>query len=197
MVLAMAHPAAPLDVTMQFRRPTREHAIELAVAHFLAGDRVEMRTIAEQLDISRTTLNRWVCEREQLLGEVFARLSTRWHEEADDAVRGDGLEAILVWLRCYLVLLNGQQILHAFAEREPGLALRLVMSPGGVVALCNEQALRDRLAAQIPGRAVPDEIVHVIAVSATTLVWANLVSGYPADVDGAVAVARTLISASV
>ncbi len=61
-----------------FRRPTREDAINLARARFISGERVEMQVLAAELDIGRTTLYRWVGEREQLLEEVFAGLVDEW-----------------------------------------------------------------------------------------------------------------------
>ena len=61
-----------------FRRPTAEDALALARDQFLAGERVEMGALAEQLGINRTTLYRWVGEREQLMGTLFSALIDEW-----------------------------------------------------------------------------------------------------------------------
>ena len=57
-----------------FRRPTRDDAIALARDRFLGGERVEMGALAAELGIGRTTLYRWVGEREDLIEEVLAGL---------------------------------------------------------------------------------------------------------------------------
>src|SRR5262245_30239601 len=51
----------------RFERPTREHALQLARETFQRGERVDMQTLATQLGVVRSTLYRWVGDREQLL----------------------------------------------------------------------------------------------------------------------------------
>src|SRR4051812_23278289 len=48
-----------------------ETAFRLARRKFLAGERVEMKALAAELGVDRTTLFRWVGNRDQLLGNVL------------------------------------------------------------------------------------------------------------------------------
>jgi AcrR family transcriptional regulator len=73
------------------RRPAALDAFLLARRKFLAGERVDMTSLAGELGVNRVTLYRWVGSREQLLVEVVWALARR---TLDDVVarepEGDG-----------------------------------------------------------------------------------------------------------
>ena len=52
-------------------RPTALDAFRLARRTFLAGERVDMQTLARTLHVDRVTVYRWVGSREQLLTEIL------------------------------------------------------------------------------------------------------------------------------
>lgn len=176
-----------------FRRPSREHAIELGRAHFLAGDRVEMQSLAAELDIGRTTLYRWVGEREQLLGEIFGGLVDEWMALIESKVTGTGISHFLEFLRRFLEFAADSEPLSAFAEREPALALRLLLDREGRVIERSQLSLRRLLSEMVPALEVPDKIIEAIEMSAVALVWANIATGRDPDIDGAVSLADTLL----
>ena len=53
---------------------TRQDALALARARFLAGERVDVQAIARELGLARATMHRWFGTREVLLGEMLAAL---------------------------------------------------------------------------------------------------------------------------
>ena len=53
------------------RRPTPLDAFKLARRRFLAAERIDMSALADELQINRVTLYRWVGSRERLLVEVL------------------------------------------------------------------------------------------------------------------------------
>jgi len=55
-------------------RPTPIDAFKPARRRFLHGERLDMSTMARELEINRVTLYRWVGSRERLLGEVMFSL---------------------------------------------------------------------------------------------------------------------------
>ncbi|MFF2554362.1 QsdR family transcriptional regulator [Nocardia sp. NPDC058058] len=59
------------------RRPTALDAFALARADFLAGERIDIGSIAQRLGVNRVTLYRWVGTREQLIIEVVWWLTER------------------------------------------------------------------------------------------------------------------------
>jgi AcrR family transcriptional regulator len=68
------------------RRPAALDAFLAARRRFVAGERVDMTSLAAELGVNRVTLYRWVGSREQLLVEVVWALARR---TLDDLVAGD------------------------------------------------------------------------------------------------------------
>jgi AcrR family transcriptional regulator len=69
------------------RRPAALDAFLVARRRFIAGERVDMTSLAAELGVNRVTLYRWVGSREQLLVEVVWSLARR---TLDDLVAGAG-----------------------------------------------------------------------------------------------------------
>jgi AcrR family transcriptional regulator len=179
-----------------FRRATSADARELAQARFLAGDRLEMRQLAEDLNVSRTTLYRWVGEREQLIGGVLGELVDEWVALVEPQAEGSGSERFLNMLRRFLEVASDYEPLTNFTQREPTLAMRVLMDPAGAVTVHANEALRRLLAEIDPEVEVSDQIGNGIGLVARTLVWANIAVGQAPDIDGAVSLASTLLQAS-
>ena len=79
------------------RRPTALDAFKLARRWFLAGRRIDMSALADELGVNRVTLYRWVGSREQLLVEVVWSVPRRTLE-VDRRARG-GAEVRSGWCR--------------------------------------------------------------------------------------------------
>jgi AcrR family transcriptional regulator len=178
-----------------FRRPTRDDAIELARARFLAGERVEMQVLAADLEIGRTTLYRWVGEREQLLEEIFAGLVDEWFSAVIPEARGRGEDRLLYVMRRFLGLAAAFDPLSEFAAREPALTMRLLLDREGMIAERSKSAIRDLLGENTPDLIVPGNIIDAIEMSAAALVWANIAIGREPDIDGAIELSQTLLDA--
>ncbi len=178
-----------------FRRPGREDAIALARARFVAGERVEMQVLAAELGIGRTTLYRWVGEREQLLEEVFAGLVDEWFAEVVPKAEGSGLERLVDVMRRFLEFASAFDPLSDFAAREPALTMRLLLDREGMIAERSKYAIRNELAESTPDLEVPDNIIDAIEMSAAALVWANIAIGREPDIEGALRLSETLLDA--
>lgn len=178
-----------------FRRPTADDALRLARQQFLAGERVEMGVLADQLGINRTTLYRWVGEREQLLGTLISGLIDEWLEQVRPTVTSTGVDGVLEIVRRFLELAAGFEPLTAFTRREPPLALRVLTDREGAVTRKADATVRVVLADMLPGRDVSDEVVRAIGLVARTLVWANIAVDHAPDIDGVVELTRTLLEA--
>jgi AcrR family transcriptional regulator len=187
--------SATATATPGFRRATREDAVELARARFLAGERVEMQTLAGELDIGRTTLYRWVGEREQLLEEVFAGLVVEWFAEVIPGAKGSGRDRLLDVMRRFLELASAFDPLSEFAAREPALTMRLLLDREGMIAERSKQAIRALLDEDAPELQVSENIIDAIEMSAASLVWANIAIGREPDIEGAIELSETLLDA--
>lgn len=176
-----------------FRKPGRDDALELAKVRFLEGQRIEMGSLAAELGIGRTTLYRWVGEREDLIEEVLTGLIDDWFEAVDGAARGTGRARVLDLFRRFLGIAAASGPLTELAEREPALTMRLLLDRGGKVAIRSKQLLTEVTTRDLPGLDVPPNIVDAIEMGAASLVWANMAAGRDPDIDGAVQLAATLI----
>lgn len=154
-----------------------------------------MRVLAGELDIGRTTLYRWVGEREQLLAEVFAGLVDDWFAEVLPQAEGEGRDRLLNVMRRFLEFAAGFDPLSEFAEREPALTMRLLLDREGQIAERSKIAIGNMLAENAPELDVPGNIIDAIEMSAAALVWANIAIGREPDIDGAVRLSRTLLDA--
>src|SRR5689334_10052524 len=105
---------APLP---QLERATREHALRFARLQFEAGDRIDMQTLAAALGVGRTTLYRWVGDREQLIAEVFADLTDQLFEQIVAEERGTGIDGALHAIRRFMTMTSSFEPLAEFAQR--------------------------------------------------------------------------------
>ena len=188
-------PSDQVDTAPVIRRPAREDAIALARVHFLAGERVEMQTVATGLDIGRTTLYRWVGERDQLLEEVFAKLVDEWFVEVLPRAKGSGTERLLDIMRRFLEFAAASTPLSEFAAREPALTMRLLLDREGMIAVRVKFAVRVLLAENAADLEIPENIIDAIEMTAAALVWANIAIGRKPDIDGAIGLTETLLGA--
>src|SRR5260370_7125606 len=83
-------------------RATPLDAFKLARRQFIAGQRVEMQRLAEELGVSRVTLHRWVGSRDQLLGEVLWSLGKLTFDHARARVSSNGGQAVADAMEAFL-----------------------------------------------------------------------------------------------
>ncbi|MGA8257655.1 MAG: QsdR family transcriptional regulator [Nocardioides sp.] len=74
---------------------TRDDALKLALAHYLQGRRIDVRALAGELGIGRTTVHRWFGTREDLIGDVLAVAAVELLEATRREVGGHGGSALL------------------------------------------------------------------------------------------------------
>lgn len=178
-----------------FRRPSPDDAVAMAKARFLRGERVEMQSLASDLDIGRTTLYRWVGERDQLLDKVLGELVADWFAEVAPGAKGRGRALLLDVMRRFLEFAAGFEPLSELAAREPALTMRLLLDRDGMVAERSRALIRTLLDEQEPDLEVPDRMINAIEMSAASLVWANIAIGREPDIDGAIELCSTLLEA--
>lgn len=173
-------------------RPNPDHVFEYARQLFVHNERVDMRTIADRLGIGRTTLYRWVGDRDQLLGEILARLSERtWAQVTEQATehssdRGFGI------IRRFMQVTSSFEPLRQFAQREPGAALRVLMAPDGAVARNLRAGFRRALDENLPAELTPvdDESLDIMVQLATALEWSPIVIGEQPAIERAIRLMR-------
>ncbi|TNM38517.1 TetR/AcrR family transcriptional regulator [Nocardioides albidus] len=169
----------PAPVLTRLERPTRDHALDFARRLFVANERVDMQTLALALGVGRSTLYRWVGDRESLLGDVLARFSDDTWELARREGQGEGVERYLDITRRYMDYAASFEPLRSFAQREPGVALKVLMAPDGAVADSVRRGMAGALRASLGDEAdaLPDELVEIMAQAGTALQWSPIIIG--------------------
>ncbi len=181
-------------VVPQVRRPRRDDAIDVAEQMLRRGERVDMQTVADALDIGRATLYRWVGDREKLLDEVLGRLVAKNWRTARVEPDGQSLDAVLATIAGFMAATAAWPPVLDFAEREPDLALRILLAPEGHVADGIRLGLDQTLARHLPGCEIEPGVIQVIVRIGAALQWANVAAGNPPDIDTAVEAARALLT---
>ena len=179
----------------RFERPTREHALRLARETFQRGERVDMQTLAAELGVVRSTLYRWVGDREQLLADVLATFSDATWDEALSGARGSGAERAFDAMERFMRLTAHYEPMRTFAQREPALALRVVMSRERTPAQHVSEQLT-RIVLECTGAPLTDELrdaIELASAVASAFQWANVAAGLGAEIErGALAMRRLI-----
>ena len=186
---------APVRGNAEFPRPTADDAIEVAIAAFEAGERVDMAQIATRLGVGRSTLYRWVGDRDALMDQVIDATTTKLAKSVSRRIRGKGLDRVASAVRVYLEATTRYEPLRSLAQREPQVALHVFMNPDGVFAAHSSAALQQQLQDSLPDVKVPDDVVEVMNATNLALVWASIAGGYEPHIDRAVSLLRTVVAA--
>ena len=180
-----------------FRRATRQDALDFAREAFLEETRVELGVLAAQLSISRATLYRWFGTRDQLIEQVLVGLADDFVAAAMASAEGQGDERILDFTRRLMEATVESQPLRSFVQREPQLALRLLMGPRGAIHNTIARALGEVVAeTDSPERATAlGHNINIVVRVGTALQWGTLAIGEEPQTEEAVEILRVLLNA--
>lgn len=156
-----------------------------------------MAQIAARLGVGRSTLYRWVGDRDALMDQVIDATTTKLTKSVSRRIRGKGLDRVANSVRVYLDATSRYEPLRALAEREPQVALHVLMNPKGAFATHASAALRQQLDENLPDVGIPDEVVEVLNSANLALVWASIAGGYEPHIDRAVSILRTVVAAHI
>jgi AcrR family transcriptional regulator len=108
------------------RRPTPLDAFKLARRRLLAAERVDMSALADELQINRVTLYRWVGSREQLLVEILWSLTLGNLASVRAEVRETGAERVVQVVVRFLANVIDNPGMRRLLSEEGELAMRLL-----------------------------------------------------------------------
>jgi AcrR family transcriptional regulator len=180
-----------------FRRATAQDALDLARTTFLADERVDMQTLAAELGIARATLHRWVKTRENLLDRVLGDLAREFFELSRTPVHGQPDEVIAEVIKVIVTNTAGFQPIRGFVQREPELALRLLVGERSSV----RRGLLEELQ-QLIAEILPDEAeqlrgyAEAMVPVGLALAWPTLVAGDEPSGERIATVSRALLAAA-
>jgi AcrR family transcriptional regulator len=176
-------------------------AFRAARHHFLAGDRVDMSALAAELGVDRTSLFRWVGNRDALLAEVLWSLAVPTFDAADAATPEHGADRVEGALTRFVADLISAAYFRSWLTREPSRALRILT--GGAtpvhrrfVALV-EHLLEEEIAAGTMTTPLPPhDLATVLVRVAESYAYADLIAGERPDADRAAAAFALVLAAT-
>jgi AcrR family transcriptional regulator len=180
-------------------RATPAAAFRAARRMFLRGERLDMRSLAAELGISRATLYRWCGHRDRLLSDVLWSLSHQLFEEAKADHRDKhGGERVLAVFRQHMSGVVHARPLQVFLQQETNAALRLLTSDRGSVQPRTVQDLAGLLREEQRGgalklRADADTLAYAIVRLAEGFIYHETVVGTEPDVERAASMVALLL----
>ncbi|HTU14597.1 MAG TPA: QsdR family transcriptional regulator [Solirubrobacterales bacterium] len=187
-----------LPVTSAKTRSTPEDAVRLARQHYLACERVDMQSLAAELGIGRTTLYRWVGDRESLISGMLAAMVAEVIADSVEQAEGEDLERVIDGMKRFSETSAGFRPLRHLVRTEPELGLRVMMAPGSGVSVAICDALRVQLELTRPDWAgeKAGELADVVTQIGMAYVWVNIANDSEPDIDRATRAMRLLLTAA-
>lgn len=168
------------------RSSSAERAFRLARKSFIAGERIDMRHLATQLEVDRTTLFRWVGNRDQLLTDILTSLASATFRDIQEAVDEVGAERIIRAAELYAEILISSEYYRTFLNRDPERALRLISTKVSPLQrqivtffeqILDEEETADRFKHSLP---TPD-LAYLIVRVMESFLYADLIIGEQPD----------------
>jgi len=176
----------------------REDVIRLARRRYLAGERIDMQSLAAELGIGRTTLYRWVGDRNVLISEMLSEMVVEVIAGALREAEGSGLDRTVDGMRRFMVTTSGFAPLRHLVQSEPELGLRVMLAPGSEVSMAISAGLKQELERVRPGWSGEKaaELADVITQIGMAYEWGNIAVHSEPQIDRAIRAMEVLIQAA-
>ncbi|GAB6897264.1 QsdR family transcriptional regulator [Kineosporia succinea] len=162
--------------------PHTRAAFRAARETFIAGDRIDMGRLASGLGVDRTSLFRWVGNRDSLLSEVLWSLAVPTLSQADGVPAAPGAERVVAVLTSFAQNLISATYFRTFLRREPARALRLLTTDESEIqrryVAVVEHLVRSELGEQPFGAAItPHDLAYLLVRISESHTYADLITG--------------------
>jgi AcrR family transcriptional regulator len=151
-----------------------------------ANERLDMARLSAELGVDRTTLFRWVGNRDQLLVEVLWSVVDPLFRECITAAEGTGASYIARVLGRWVAVAHRSPELRAVVTRDPERALRLLAGRDGdlyrrLVAAVDKLLRQERASGCLPHPVALTELAEIVVRTANSWVWSDLITGDAPD----------------
>lgn len=163
--------------------PDARRAFDRARELFIAGQRIDMGGLASTLGVDRTSLFRWVGNRDALLSEVLWSLAIPTLVQAERATAGRaGADRLAELLTHFVADLNQAPYFRGFLRREPARALRLLTTKESEIqrryVATAEWLVRAELGEQPLGGAIDvHNLAYLLVRVSESFTYADLIAG--------------------
>jgi AcrR family transcriptional regulator len=165
-------------------RPTALDAFKLAREQFIAGQRIEMQPLAQELGVSRVTLHRWVGSRDQLLGEVLWSLGKLTFDRARTRIRSHGGQAVADAMERFLEDVLAAPFMRAFLQREGEIALRILTTTRSSFQANLVAYIGDLITAEMSDHTLPlglDDLAYLVTRIGESFFYIDIIAGGEPD----------------
>lgn len=143
-----------------------------------------MGPLADELGVSRVTLNRWVGSRDKLLGEVNWSLAEISLRDARGQAGGSGADAVANTVEVFARAVLAADFMQAFLKRESDIALRILTTShsdlqGNVIGFIG-QLLREELNSPPASLDFADLAYLVVRIS-ESFIYVDMITGEQPD----------------
>lgn len=158
-------------------------AFDLARQQFIDGRRIDMGALAATLGVDRTSLFRWVGNRDALLSEVLWSLAVPTLVLAEHATaEGTGADRVAELLTRFVADLNRAEYFRDFLRREPARALRLLTTKESEIqrryVATAEWLVRRELGEEPLGGAIDvPNLAYLLVRVSESFTYADLIAG--------------------
>ncbi len=182
----------------------RVRAAGLAAGWVLAGRRLEMHGLADELGVSRMTLFRHVGGRDELLADALWLLTERTLMRArrtGEAERPPGAPLCVGVGRAMNALVSQSAPLHKLLEDEPALTIRVLTDPRGkvqtgVVAFVEALLRQDMAEHGFRALVDPGELAFALVRLGESFLYADVLAARRPDVEAANRLQQALIESA-
>lgn len=187
------------DPRSRRREEGRTRLIEAARERYLAGERIEISTLASDHGISRASAYRWLGDNDRLLGEVLVwRSQQNFEEQRRKHARKRGRSKVVAIIADFMRHAAESEHFNTQLRADPPRVLRILTSGAfetqGVVVALFEGLLQEEADA---GRLELPVEAHTLAYALVRLMeaflYGDIVAGEEFDHDRAVAVMALLL----
>jgi AcrR family transcriptional regulator len=175
----------------------REQVIATARRRFLNMESIDMRSIASELGLGRSTLYRWFGDRDALLGEVIWILTRDALLAAYDRAGGKGAQRLQNALESFnRGVASFEPLLHLL-KTDPQRTVSILMEPGGLqgrlIGALKELADHEKRAGAYKPLIETEHIAYLVVQTGMTYLFGTALIEQPPDVEQALAVAGRIL----
>lgn len=164
---------------------TREAALAVARARYMAGERIDVQAIARELGLARATMHRWFRTRELLLGELLADQGEERLRVLRARVGGAGPLALLDTFDAFNSEIAESEGMRTLLVAETELGLRVLTSATGLVQPRMVGTVRslieEECAAGYEPSLAPDLLAYAIVRLAEAFLYQDAAAGVRSD----------------
>lgn len=156
-----------------------------------------MGALAQELGVSRMTLNRWVGSRDRLLGDVNWTFAHHALNNSRKKARGTGVDVVADTLEGFIATVLESEFMRAFLRQEGEIALRILTTHSTDLQrnfIAYVAALLDDELPGYSGAMSTDDLAYLIVRIAESFCYVDMITGGEPDATKVGAAIRALLS---